>query len=1086
MTWFLRIIRSARREVAPIAFTVALAITATFASANPIVLLTADGEGHTSACATCPNHRGLGGLDRRATALTQARAAASAAGGSTLLLDAGNWLAGPESVSTRGRSIVSAYDAIGYDVVHLTPKDLYWGKADTLALLKDAKFAVVSANLLDEQSGVPLASPFVVKTVDGKKVAILGVSEVPAGLALLPHVRQQLAGIRMRAPEEAIDEWFPKAKAAADHVLVLYQGRAKTLRSIRSKLKGSGAWILASGVRPENGAHAGEGEPPVMAAHEHGKSLARATLGGGEFEVTQVMVTPDLAPDAAMQKLLTEYAPPPLALRPEPATEPSAVAATTPTAPAVTAAPAPAEAPPAAPAPGAPALGLSKLGARGPAVATATPATTPPEVPATLPAAAAPQQPAPPQRVTARQPHKSKGLQGVGLTPAQVNAAIDRGAKFLYDHLQVELQKGHRKLGESYVNTDILASLALVHAGWHKKHPELDKQIREFLTKIDPVTAMPGTYENGVLCMLIEDYGNPTLLPLLQRSTRRLIEQQGEKGTWSYQVELKPTDFEAAAGGGQVLRALGGRDPDARMPGVELRRNTEWARGKDGDNSVSQFAALGLRAASRCGFKAPADAWKRLIEETRRRQTVDGGWAYEGPSGAYGSMTCAGVSMLSIARHELGESDPAADEAIERGLAWLAGNFTVQHNPNYERSYHYYYLYSLERVGRLLDTEFIGPHEWYPLGARYLVDNQRPDGRWVESRDDEDPVLPVSFALLFLTRATATLKVGPMARGGRGNLSTVATAPPPSRVHIILDASGSMLSEMNGRPKLDVARDALAALADDLPLGTQLGLRVYGHRKRATDPEADEDSNLELPITPLNPTALRALLGSIRARGKTPLTHSLKQAVNDVIPAAGGPVTVLLLTDGGDDTASRGGAVEAAAGLGKIRGVTLHVVGFDIDPPAVPQLREIARVGNGEYWSADRPEDLKAGLAEVLLGAPEKFVVVDAAGTVAGEGRFGTSISLPDRKYQLLTRFGGREFTSDFWINTGRTTAVIFDSAEALATLHAPATAPAAVQQTPAAPPADPPAKPRFCTSCGARLAATGKFCTSCGAAIPR
>jgi len=289
---------------------------------------------------------------------------------------------------------------------------------------------------------------------------------------------------------------------------------------------------------------------------------------------------------------------------------------------------------------------------------------------------------------------------------------------------------------------------------------------------------------------------------------------------------------------------------------------------------------------------------------------------------------------------------------------------------------------------------------------------------------------------------------------------------------------------MNGRPKLDVARDALSALAEQLPPGTQVGLRVYGHRKRSTDADADQDSNLELPMTPLNPTALRALLGGIRARGKTPLTYSLKQAANDVaMGSAGGPVTVLLLTDGGDDTASRGGAVEAAAGLGKIRGVTVHVIGFDIDPPAVPQLREIARVGNGEYWTADRPEDLQAGLAEVLLGAPEKFTVVDPAGAVAGEGRFGTSISLPEGKYKLVTRFGRRDFTSDIWINTGRTTAVIFDSAEALSLLHTPATAPVVQQKTPDAPAAsDPAAKPRFCTSCGARLGVGAKFCTSCGA----
>jgi hypothetical protein len=1029
---------------AAIFFMVATTAGVAAAATDSVVLLTADGEGHVAACATCPNHRGLGGLDRRATAFTHARAS----GGAALLLDAGNWLAGAESIDSRGKVIVAAYESLGYDAVHLTPKDLYWGKVDTLTLLKDAKFAVVSSNLLDEQSGAPLVSPFVVKTVGGRKIAILGVSEPPAGMAMLPHVRQQLAGVRVRPIDETIDQWLPKAKAESDQVLVLYQGRGKGLRSLQSKLKGSGAWILAGGVRPENLPPVADGEPPIMAAAEHGKSIGRAALGG-KFELTQIMIEPTLAPDPAMEKLLASYRPPPLKPTAPAEVKPPAIAAT------------------------APASTVSPVASQPPD-ARAAPTTAPAASPAVAPTSPPPP---PPARVAAHQPHQARGLAGVGLTVEQVNASIDRGAKFLYDHLQAKLKEQHRNLGEGYVGTDLLACLALVHAGVHKKQPEFDKQLREFLRRIDPISATPGTYENGVLCMLIEDFGDPTLLPLLQRSMRRLIEQQGEKGTWTYQVELKPADFGPRASG-QVLRALGGHDPDAPMPGVELRRNSEWERGKDGDNSATQFAALGLRSASRCGFKAPAESWTRLATETRRRQCVDGGWAYENSGGSYGSMTCAGICTLSIARHELGEADPAADEAIERGLAWLVENFAVAQNPRYERMYQYYYLYSLERVGRLLDTEFIGPNEWYPLGAKFLVEAQRPDGRWVEARDDEDPVLPASFALLFLTRATATLKMGPGPRGGRGTLLTTVTEPPPAKIHLILDASGSMLAEMDGHAKLDVARDAIAALADQLPPGTQVGLRVYGHRKRSTDAGAEEDSALEIPLGALDPNVLRSTLQTLRARGKTPLAFSLREAVRDVqLAASSGPVTVLLLTDGGDDTSSRGGAVQAAAELGRINGVTLHVVGFDIPPPSVAQLQDMAKAGNGRYWAAGKADDLRAGLAEVLLGVPEKFTVLDAAGATAGDGRFGTAISLPEGQYRLVTRFGGRPFVQDFWINTNATTAVLFDSAEALVRLNQPATAPAepVPSQT---------AKPRFCTSCGAKLTTGAKFCTSCGAKV--
>src|SRR5206468_1798203 len=116
-----------------------------------------------------PNHRGLGGLARRATVIANIRKKEL-----PLLVDAGNWLVGTESVASRGQIIVAAYDAMGYDVVHLTPKDLYWGKEKTLEVLKQAKFAVVSANLIDEQTGKPLVSAYSVKKSGNVKVAFLG------------------------------------------------------------------------------------------------------------------------------------------------------------------------------------------------------------------------------------------------------------------------------------------------------------------------------------------------------------------------------------------------------------------------------------------------------------------------------------------------------------------------------------------------------------------------------------------------------------------------------------------------------------------------------------------------------------------------------------------------------------------------------------------------------------------------------------------------------------------------------------------------------------------------------------------------
>ena len=42
----------------------------------------------------------------------------------------------------------------------------------------------------------------------------------------------------------------------------------------------------------------------------------------------------------------------------------------------------------------------------------------------------------------------------------------------------------------------------------------------------------------------------------------------------------------------------------------------------------------------------------------------------------------------------------------------------------------YYFFWSLERVGVILDQDKIGGHDWYAWGSEILVANQGGDGSW--------------------------------------------------------------------------------------------------------------------------------------------------------------------------------------------------------------------------------------------------------------------------------------------------------------------------------------------------------------------
>jgi hypothetical protein len=104
------------------------------------------------------------------------------------------------------------------------------------------------------------------------------------------------------------------------------------------------------------------------------------------------------------------------------------------------------------------------------------------------------------------------------------------------------------------------------------------------------------------------------------------------------------------------------------------------------------------------------------------------------------------------------------DPLIQSGFAWLANHFTVDTTPNCCNSVRFYYLYAVERAGILYGTETIGKHEWYPAGAKAILDAQKPDGSWLAWPKDKEsfmggnPGWDTCFAILFLRRAARPLE----------------------------------------------------------------------------------------------------------------------------------------------------------------------------------------------------------------------------------------------------------------------------------------------------------------------------------------
>lgn len=189
-----------------------------------------------------------------------------------------------------------------------------------------------------------------------------------------------------------------------------------------------------------------------------------------------------------------------------------------------------------------------------------------------------------------------------------------------------------------------------------------------------------------------------------------------------------------------------------------------------------------------------------------------------------------------------------------------------------------------------------------------------------------------------------------------------AEAPPTV---IVVDSSGSMSAALEGQPRLDAARGVLIALLEAWPAQAPLALMAYGHRRSGDCADIEVLAPLGLPEA----KALTARLAGLRARGKTPLSASLEQAAG-LLAAAGAGGSIILLTDGVETCDADPCAVAAALRAAEAR-LTIHVVGFAIEPAEEAQLACIAEAGGGLYRTAGGAEALLAAMGEAASAAME-------------------------------------------------------------------------------------------------------------------
>ncbi|WP_164517166.1 vWA domain-containing protein [Tabrizicola piscis] len=181
---------------------------------------------------------------------------------------------------------------------------------------------------------------------------------------------------------------------------------------------------------------------------------------------------------------------------------------------------------------------------------------------------------------------------------------------------------------------------------------------------------------------------------------------------------------------------------------------------------------------------------------------------------------------------------------------------------------------------------------------------------------------------------------------------------------IVLDASGSMWGQIDGRAKLEIARETLGTVLSGIDPATEIGLMAYGHREKGSC------TDIELVVPPAAGTAVAIIdaANAMKFLGKTPLSAAVKLAAED-LRYTEEAATVILITDGIEtceaDPCALGAALEAS-------GVdfTAHVVGFGLTEEEGRAVACLAENTGGKYIQASDAGAL-AGALKITMAVAE-------------------------------------------------------------------------------------------------------------------
>ena len=234
---------------------------------------------------------------------------------------------------------------------------------------------------------------------------------------------------------------------------------------------------------------------------------------------------------------------------------------------------------------------------------------------------------------------------------------------------------------------------------------------------------------------------------------------------------------------------------------------------------------------------------------------------------------------------------------------------------------------------------------------------------------------------------------------------------------LVLDASGSMWGKVEGRHKIQIARDVVENTVNKWDTDIDMGLMAYGHRRKGDC----SDIELLLPPKTIDPQKFIAKAKSLNPTGKTPLSAAVTQAA-ELLDYKNTKATVILISDGKEtcnlDPCAVGNTLESA-GLD----FTAHIISFDVPKEDAAGMQCLAENTGGIFIEANNSDELEEALKDTADVISEETqldlgtATVSVTNPVLAGASFPVEWTGPKNKGDALTTYTTEREAGGFGIS---------------------------------------------------------------------